>query len=291
MRLDHDLLWSYLHFGHVLLDKGESACYTVMSFWYTVYHIPNTSMAQESTMAQPPERLSQLPDLQDKAKLDRNLLKDMAAEVLRDYISRGLIPEGTKITEREVSQMLDISRMPAREALMILEGDGLVEHRLDARYVIELTEEDVRGIHQVRGALEKLAAELAAANITEEGGVALHAGIRDLEEAVAAGDPGLCAKRDIAIHQSIWHQANNSHLLRVLESMVGVIFVLAARVKFYDSRGDSKELLKVHRELVDLVTSGDGTGAGQAVEAQLKDALMRSLRTFRMSDRANAAES
>ena len=76
-------------------------------------------------MAAVREGLSQLPDLH-KSKLDRNLLRDQAAEILREYISNGRIPEGTRLTEREVSQWLGVSRMPAREALMILEAEGLV---------------------------------------------------------------------------------------------------------------------------------------------------------------------
>jgi hypothetical protein len=49
-------------------------------------------------MIQQPTRLSQLPIPEGSARLDRNLLKDMAVEILRDYISEGRIPEGTKIT-------------------------------------------------------------------------------------------------------------------------------------------------------------------------------------------------
>jgi DNA-binding GntR family transcriptional regulator len=239
-------------------------------------------------MAQQPKRLSQLPNLLDSVKLDRNLLKDMAAEILRDHISSGLIPEGTKITEREVSRMLGISRMPARDALMILESEGLVESRSDGRYVIEFTEDDVRAVYQVRVALEKLAAELAAVEIDEEDRAALRAKLRDLEEAVATGDPGLCTKRDIAIHREVWRQADNPFLLRILDSLVGVIFVLADRVNFY-GRGDSDQLLREHRELVDLVASKDSAGAGQAIEAYLNSALMDSLRTFHISEHTNAA--
>jgi len=235
------------------------------------------------------ESLSQLPDLH-KSKLDRSLLRDQAAEILREYISNGRIPEGTRLTEREVSQWLGVSRMPAREALMILEAEGLVESRSDGRYVVELSEEDVRHLHVVRSTLEKLAVELAAANVNEENRAALRARLRDLEEAVASEDPALCAKRDLAIHQAIWHQANNSYLLKILDSMLGVIFVLVARVRFY-CRADPGGLLSQHRELVDLVASGDGAGAARAIEAQLRESLAHSLGTFRMQDHVDVFHS
>jgi DNA-binding GntR family transcriptional regulator len=240
-------------------------------------------------MIEQPKRLSQLLNLQDSTKLDRNLLRDRAAKVLRDRISSGVIPEGTKITEREVSRVLGISRMPARDALMVLEAEGLVESRSDGRYVIELTPDDVRDMYQVRGALEMLTAELAAVNIDEEGRAALLIKLRDFEEAVATGDRGLCTDRDVALHQEIWRQAKNPHLLRYLESMVGVIFVIASRVNFYASGSrHSRQLLDEHCELVELVMSRNRTGARQAMEAHLKTALMDSLRILCTAGRADA---
>ncbi len=240
-------------------------------------------------MTPPTRRLSDLPSFQDPLRLDRSLLKDMAVEKLRDYIGRGLIPEGTKITEREVSQMLGISRMPARDALMALVYEGLVEDRPDGRYVIQLTEYDVRCILQVRTALEKLAAELAAANMTDEGRTRLLAALRDLEEGVAKGDPTLCTKRDIELHQVIWQQAGNPRLLKLLQSMLGVIFVLAQRVNYFGN-GDSQRLLNEHRDVVDLIVSGDSAAAGQALETELKHAMGDALRTFRISDHAESKE-
>jgi DNA-binding GntR family transcriptional regulator len=241
-------------------------------------------------LVQTPGRLSQLSHLEDTVKLDRTLLKDQAAEILRDHISSGSIPEGTRLTEREVSQMLGISRMPAREALMVLEAEGLVERRGDDRHVVELTEERVHSLHVVRRDLEKLAAELAAANTNEANRAALHARFRELEEAVATGDPALCTKRDLAIHQTIWRQADNPYLLKVLDSILGVIFVLAARVKLYGT-GITPRLLRQHRELVELIAAGDGEGAARALDGQLTLALDNSLSSFRIQERVEASDS
>jgi DNA-binding GntR family transcriptional regulator len=242
------------------------------------------------TLAQPQKDLSELSYFAETVKLDRTPLKDQAADILRDHITAGRIPEGTRLTERQISQMLGISRMPAREALLVLEGEGLVERRSDGRQVIELSEERVRELHEVRWTLEKLAAERAAANISEQNRAALRARLLELEEAIATGDPALCTKRDLAIHQAIWHQANNSYLLKLLDSLLGVIFVLAARVKFY-SAANVDRLRSQHRELVELILSGDGDAAGRCVEAQLRGVLPQSLRTFHIQGHGDAADS
>jgi DNA-binding GntR family transcriptional regulator len=239
------------------------------------------------------KRLSGLPGIQEGTlRLDRNLLKDRAAEVLRDYIGSGRIPEGTKLTEREVSRLLGISRMPAHEALTILEAEGLVVSRPDGRYVIELSEKDVRDIHALRCTLERLAVQLAAANASPKNHAALSARLQALEEAVASGNPEACTKCDMALHRVIWQQTENPHLLRVLDSVLGAIFVLADRVKLYGCE-DFGRMLNGHRELVERVAAGDGDGAAQLLESHLKSSLAESLRTFqvpRQSGAENARE-
>jgi DNA-binding GntR family transcriptional regulator len=239
-------------------------------------------------MVKAEKRLSGLPGIQeDQLKLDRNLLKDRAAEMLRDSIGSGRIPEGTKLTEREVSRLLGISRMPAHEALTILEAEGLVVSRPDGRYVIELTEKDVRDIHALRCTLEQLAVELAAANANPKNRAALQTRLQALEEAVASGNPEACTKCDMALHRAIWQQAENPHLLRVLDSVLGAIFVLADRVKLYGSE-DFERMLIGHRKLVELVTAGEGKGARQMLKVHLESSLRESLRTFQIPRQSGA---
>jgi DNA-binding GntR family transcriptional regulator len=239
-------------------------------------------------MTKSEKRLSHLENIRNEdLKLDRNLLKDRAAETLRDYISTGRIPEGTKLTEREVSRLLGISRMPAHEALTILEAEGLVVSRPDGRYVIELSEKDVRDLHALRQALECLAVELAAANASDENRAALRASLSELEQAVASGDPGNCTKCDMSLHQTLWRQADNPHLLRVLDSVLGTIFVLAERVKVYGQE-DLARMLNGHRRLVELVSTGDGAGAAAVLKSHLRSSLTWSLRTFQIPQQAAA---
>jgi DNA-binding GntR family transcriptional regulator len=169
--------------------------------------------------------------------------------------------------------------MPAHEAMTILEAEGLVVSRSDGRYVIELTEKDVCDIHALRCTLEQLAVELAAANATPRNRAVLQTRLQALEEAVASGNPEACTKCDMALHRAIWQQAENPHLLRVLDSVLGAIFVLADRVKLYGSE-DFERMLIGHRKLVELVAAGEGKGARQTLKAHLEGSLRESLRTF-----------
>jgi DNA-binding GntR family transcriptional regulator len=197
--------------------------------------------------------------------------------MLRDQISSGRIPEGTKLTEREVSRLLGISRMPARDALMTLEAEGLILARPDGRYVIELSEKDVRDLHVLRWTLEGLAARLAAENSSAEDHAALQSRLDDLEAVAEGGDLSACTHCDMALHETIWRQSQNPHLLRVLDSVLGAIFVLCDRVKV-SSTYDAGTTVGQHRRIVERIVEGDGEGAAQAMEAHLRSALAASLR-------------
>ena len=234
-------------------------------------------------------RLSNLPEIENTdMSLKRSLLKDRAADTLRDYISSGRFPEGTKLTERDISELLGISRSPARDALMVLETEGLVVFRSTGRFVIELTEKDVRDIHMLRWTLERVAAEQAAANVTDANREELYAALRDLEAAVD-GDAHDWARCDTALHRTIWRLADNAYLLKILDSVLGAIFVLAERDKMYGTR-DSERDIANHRELVDLIAAGDGVKAGQVVELQVKQSLEKTLKTFRLPEIADTPD-
>jgi DNA-binding GntR family transcriptional regulator len=217
----------------------------------------------------------------DGLKIERNLLKDRAADVLREYISMGRIPEGTKLTEREVSQLLGISRMPVHDALMTLESEGLVTRRSGARYVIELNKKDVRDLLVTRRVLEMKAAEEAAKAICPRHCAELKAAIDRLDDAIAKGDFHLSAKCDMDIHRVIWRQANNRYLLESLRSLVGVSYVLNDRMRSYEIAHDQQPI-NDHRPVIACILKGDAEGAAAEMEKHLIKALAKGLRTFRM---------
>src|SRR3954452_13420198 len=88
---------------------------------------------------------------------------------LRDYLVEGNIPEGSRVPERQLCEMLGISRTPLREALKVLASEGLVEllPNRGAR-VRQLNEHDLGELFDLMGGLEGLAGRLACENISDE---------------------------------------------------------------------------------------------------------------------------
>lgn len=217
-------------------------------------------------------------------KLERNLLKDQASQLLRDYIISGQIAPGTKLVEREVADLLGISRAPARDALIELEREGLVISRTNGRHVIELSERDICELYQVRLTLEKMAVELASQKNTPENCALLAAKLQEMKDAAARGDAQTYRECDVETHRLIWRQSGNRHLLNVLNSMVGPIFMF---VSWHAEKFDWNVTLELHEDLVNQINAGDAAAAVVNIERHLDNALNRSLRILREAGTAS----
>jgi DNA-binding GntR family transcriptional regulator len=211
-------------------------------------------------------------------RLDRNSLKDQSTELLRSYIISGRIPPGTKLAERELADLLGVSRMPARDALMDLEREGLVVSRPNGRYVIELHAQDIEQLFEIRLVLERLAVSAAAANHSERNCAALRANLAEMASAIARNDRNAYVRADLEAHQLIWYQANNPHLLKMLNSIVGPVFMFISSQP--DFQTNWQETHQMHQELADAICAGDAEQAVRSIEAQMQNSVDLSYRVF-----------
>ena len=94
-----------------------------------------------------------------------SLSEEVAEYLLTQLLVSDQYPCGTFIREEEVARLLNISRAPVREALRILDSQGLVKSipRRGA-LVIEYSEEDVAELYDIRFALESHQKAIAAVN-------------------------------------------------------------------------------------------------------------------------------
>ena len=204
-------------------------------------------------------------------QVERTSLKDQAANWLRDLIVRGRIAPGSKITERDVAELLHLSRMPARDALMELENEGLVVTKLDGRYVIKLNEQDIRHLFQLRLSLEKLAVELAVENSSPEKQIALDAKVAEMRAAIEAGNSDHYTISDLEMHQLVWRQAGNPYLVNVLNSLIGPIFMsIASQSRMIE---DWQVSLRLHEQLAEMMKVKDRAGAVNSIVAHVRHSL------------------
>jgi DNA-binding GntR family transcriptional regulator len=137
---------------------------------------------------------------------------------LRAIILDGPVPPGSAIPVDAVAAAFGVSRIPVREALMTLIGEGLVDHRPNAGYrVAMMTAPEFAEIYLVREALEtaglRAAVELACAEDDEQARAALGA----LDRAVQAYDGRLYHRESRRFHLALIRPCRMSRLLHMLD--------------------------------------------------------------------------
>ena len=93
---------------------------------------------------------------------------DLALEGLQQAILSGGIQPGARLTVAQLSEQLDMSATPIREAIRLLEADGIITnepHR--GATVVDLSASDAEELYLIRAAVESLATRLAVANLSD----------------------------------------------------------------------------------------------------------------------------
>jgi DNA-binding GntR family transcriptional regulator len=154
------------------------------------------------------------------AHIRKETLRDKIAARLREWILDGTLRPGERVVEIDVAARLDVSRAPLREALGVLEGQGLVRispHR--GATVTRLSEADIREIFEIREALETLAAKRVRASKAPDRAERLEGALDALREAAAAKDMRRFSEADLRFHRELWTLAGNAHLAEVLDEL------------------------------------------------------------------------
>jgi DNA-binding FadR family transcriptional regulator len=167
--------------------------------------------------------------------LYKDSLRDRAVEVIRRHMAEaGLQPGATLPTERDLSKGLAVSRTVVREALAILEAEGLVERKPSSGYFVGTAVPDLHlnssaEIHrllnetaEVRLSFELGAAYLIVPRLTLENVAELEREARLLD--LAMDQQQAHAQAEIAFHQSVWAVAQNSSLIEVGQQVLGNYF-------------------------------------------------------------------
>ena len=199
---------------------------------------------------------------------------DVAYAELRDRIlSGGLLP-GSRLAQHDLAAELDMSLTPLREAIRRLSSEGLVDldtHR-DVR-VAAMDATEARQLLEVRLSLDPTAAELAAQRRTDADLTALRAAAaRVLPVTRARGEKALAAHR--AFHRAVHVAAHNDVLVRMLDDLwdkgdryrrLGLHLPPADEARTRDHRE--------HDELLELIATGDATGARDLMRAHVERSL------------------
>jgi DNA-binding GntR family transcriptional regulator len=134
---------------------------------------------------------------------------------LRAAILSGQLELGAHLPEADLAAQMAVSRIPVREALRLLEQEGLVTRRPNhGCFVITFQDQDVHEVFSLRAHLENMALEWATPLLVGADFAALRALVAAQSEAICAGDYDRLAGLDIQFHQHICTRAGHARLLK-----------------------------------------------------------------------------
>lgn len=147
-------------------------------------------------------------------------LRDVVFRTLREAILEGKLKPGDRLMEIQLSNKLGVSRTPIREAIRMLEKEGLVIiiPRKGAQ-VAKMSEKDMEDVLEIREVLDELAVQAACDRITDEELVAIKEAKERFEIAVKKADTNAIAESDVAFHEVIYKAAKNPKLVYILSNL------------------------------------------------------------------------
>ena len=141
-------------------------------------------------------------------------LTGVAYARLRDEILSMRLTPRQPLVEVELSAMLQMSKTPVREALLMLRHEGLVEmNEFKGARVRDLTLADAIEIYELRSELEPLALRLSHPHSTPEDYQALREVLRDAAAYLDAGEPARLAELNRQFHLGLVSRCPNQRLL------------------------------------------------------------------------------
>ena len=188
--------------------------------------------------------------------IPRAALHEQVAHRLRQMLVENRIPPGAKLNERELSDVLNVSRTPLREAIKMLAAEGLVELLPNRGAIaVELTEADVLNTFEVMAGLEAQSGELAAQRITDSELAEIRAMHFEMMAAYTRRDLSNYYRLNAAIHRAINAAAKNPVLTATYNQVNARLQALRFRTNQNDEKW--KIAMKEHEQMIAALSARD----------------------------------
>ncbi len=197
-----------------------------------------------------------------------------ALEALRTSILTGKLALGERLVEASLSRELGISRGPLREALTLLEREGLVESRSRrGRSVIQITSRSLDEHYKLRSLLEVEAVGELIDTLSPRKQRTLEASIKRLSEAARGEDALKLALCDLALHDTFYQLTDNELLVKVWQENIAV--KLRLLINITGRTHPRMTTAANHEEIVAAILEQDRARASRLVRAHVDDAWKR----------------
>jgi DNA-binding GntR family transcriptional regulator len=192
-------------------------------------------------------------------------------EQIRSDIVAGLWPLGSHVTLAQLSGHYEVSAAPVREALLQLQGEGVVDMRIHRGAIIPAVDERyIRNVYKLRAALQGMLAREAAERATAADVRNLESLCEAHETAAASGDVPACVQANRAFHHRMDSLADNPQALEVLDTRATLVDAFRRTQGYGPGRLDT--VIAQHRRILRAIARRDADKAAQAAQEHTETA-------------------
>ena len=192
-------------------------------------------------------------------------LVDQSADLIIDAASEGVFLPGDRLVEADIARQIGISRVPVREAMRLLESQGVV---ISVPYrgmrLMAVTNSAAISITRLRAALEAMAIRDCIAHADDAALAEIRAAAVDFRSALAEPDEGRRADR--AFHRALCEATGNATLVTAWTAIARQVSVLWSLVHHQSGRA---LLADQHDGIVDAIEARDSALAMARLEEHL----------------------
>jgi len=189
-----------------------------------------------------------------------NTLSERVFEHLKADILAGVLKPGDRLLYKKIAGQLEVSLTPVKEALLMLEQEGLVKTvPRKGACVTQLTERDILEYTHIRLALEGLAVDIACETKVDKNSLnTLRQINQELEEAMRRRDSKECLKKDIQFHSILANLSDNKRLSDLMNQLpLANLFGHLGSQNIMLERSSS--ILIEHSQIIESLAGGDST--------------------------------
>jgi len=197
-------------------------------------------------------------------------LRDVVFNTLREAILRGDLKPGERLMEIQLASQLGVSRTPIREAIRMLEQEGLaVTMPRKGAEVAKMTLKGMEDVLEIRAALDELACQLACERMTEEQLSRLEDKKVIFEKSLQTANVKVIAEADVNFHDVIYEATGNPKLVNMLNNLREQIY--RYRIEYLKNADNYPILINEHEAIYQSLRNRNKEDAKAAIAIHVEN--------------------
>jgi DNA-binding GntR family transcriptional regulator len=204
-------------------------------------------------------------------RLSRPTLAQQVADTIVEAVAAGAIQPGERVTDSDIAQRLGVSRNPVREAMKILEAQGIIiSHPHRSTHVVAFDQAKVDQIARARAAIEKIAFGEACERYAADPSLLrdLDRIIETMQQCARQGDLNGITLADLAFHRAVCAASDNQIILTLWETIARHMRI-SFNLEIHQDTAPPEEIPVHHKALRDVLARGNRKEVEEEIESHI----------------------